>query len=181
MTGFILGVIIIIFGITAFVSFKQLAQARNSVDTAWHNEISEFERRREIIPSIIELLRLSDAATADKMAETLRTRLGNATATAIQDVTVHENEVSKEIRNLVIVTAGFPGVSGALEFHNLAQRLIESEDRIDSARKNYNNAVAAYNKTRSKWPMSVLASLLDYHREDFFEVEYATERTPSKA
>jgi LemA protein len=181
MVGFILGFIVVIFGLTAFFTFKPLAKSRNTLDSRWHEVNLEFEKRRELIGVFLEMLRKADELTAAKMTEALRPRRVAAASNALAEVKAHEEEVSRALRNLLTIMAQYPEVEKLEDFHTAVTRLFEVEDRIEAARRHFNDSVSKYNAIRIKFPISVYTNILDYQPEDRFDVQYATEgRTAGK-
>jgi LemA protein len=172
--GLILGSIIVIAGIIAFKSFKRLAIARNLVDTRWSAVIADFDKRLELVPGLMDLLRQSNESAYAQFHDALPTVQGGASGSEVADVRAYQTNLSRILRKLLSVLASYPEIEKREEFQAAGKRLVELENRIEAARRLYNDAVKDYNATRARWPMSIFADGFDYRPEDYLEIEYTT-------
>ena len=79
----------------------------------------------------------------------------------------------------VIALLAVPALASAqaglskIQFLALQQELANTEDRIQAARRFYNNNVQVYNARIKQFPSMVIASMGGFTEEQFFEVEPA--------
>jgi len=67
------------------------------------------------------------------------------------------DELMGAVSRLLVVIEKYPDLKANDQFQHLRQRLVETEDRITSARSYYNEQVLSYNKTVRSWPTSAIA------------------------
>src|SRR5207248_4304057 len=77
------------------------------------------------------------------------------------------------LRQLFAVAENYPQLRATENFQALQQELDNTEDRIQSSRRFYNNNVQAYNARIKQFPSMIIARLGNFTEEQFFEVEPA--------
>src|SRR5207249_641287 len=65
----------------------------------------------------------------------------------------------------------YPTLKADQEFLSLQQELINTEDRIQAARRFYNGNVRDFNTRIAVFPAVIIAFLTGFRREEYFEIE----------
>lgn len=137
------------------------------VGYAWAQVEVELQRRMGLIDRLVDIVKsyaehehkvLSDIANA-------RARMAGAIR---QDASTDERvgiagELMGAVSRLLIVIEKYPDLKADGHYQGLRQQLVETEDRIASARNYYNQQVLDYNKALRSWLTSVLAEDLRPH------------------
>ena len=92
------------------------------------------------------------------------------------DQEAHEKELVKSMRSLLAVAEKYPDLKASVNFLALQKELINTEDRIQAARRFFNANVRDLNTRIEVFPSNLIASMFSFTRESFFEVESAVIR-----
>src|SRR5205085_3129592 len=72
----------------------------------------------------------------------------------------------------------YPDLKSSQNFLALQQQLAETEDRIAAGRRFYNGNVRALNTRVEAFPSSIVASVFNFEKAEYFELDDPAERAP---
>jgi LemA protein len=72
----------------------------------------------------------------------------------------------------------YPQLKSDQQFLRLQDELAGTENRLAVARKDYNDAVNAYNTSRQKFPTVIVASMTGFQDKPFFKAEEGAKTAP---
>ena len=151
------GVVLLLIMIVAG-SYNSMVASRESVNTAWSKVESQYQRRSDLIPNLVNTVK----GAANFEQETL-TKVVEARAKATQikvdannpdDIAKFQqaqSEVSSSLSRLLAVAENYPQLKATENFKDLQSQLEGTENRITVARNDFNDAAKSYNtKVKSK-------------------------------
>jgi LemA protein len=169
----ILGILVLIV-LAGVVSYNRFVSQRQQIRDAWANIDTELRRRYDLIPNVVETVKGYAAHERGVFEEVARTRSAAAAATGSpQEQAAAEGPFVQALRQLFAVAENYPELKANQNFLALQQELANTEDRIQSARRFYNNNVQDYNRRVQSFPSMIIARLGNFTEEQFFEVEEA--------
>ena len=59
---------------------------------------------------------------------------------------------------------------------NLQEELVDTENKLESARRYYNGCVRDYNTKQEVFPANIIAGVFNFAKETYFELENDEER-----
>jgi LemA protein len=74
---------------------------------------------------------------------------------------------------LFAVAENYPQLRATENFQQLQAELANTEDRLQTARRFYNNNVQDYNRRVQAFPSNLVASMFGFKQEEFFHVDEA--------
>lgn len=157
--------------------YNGLVRLRNLVQESWSNVDTELKRRYDLIPNLVETVR--GYATHERgVFETVAQARAAAVASTGRPSSqaVDENHLVHALKSLFAVAESYPDLKANQSFLNLQQSLVDTEDRIQAARRFYNANVRDYNTRCQTVPSVLIASAFGFQTADFFEIEAAIER-----
>jgi LemA protein len=169
VTGILLVVVIAI-----VVAYNRFVKQRQYVDNAWANVETELERRYALVPNLVE--------TVKGYAAHERSTLEAVTAARALAVAEHgdpaeqartENALVDALQGLMAVSEAYPALEASANFLDLQRQLIATEDRIQAARRFYNNNVRSYNERVQSVPSNIIARLFGFSNRPYFDIEQA--------
>jgi LemA protein len=89
-----------------------------------------------------------------------------------------ENALVGSLRQLFAVAERYPDLKANDNFVKLQGELVNTEDRIQAARRFYNANVRDLNTRLEVFPSTLIGRLFGFQREEFFEVEDCGVRAP---
>jgi len=87
-----------------------------------------------------------------------------------------ENDLVKSVRQLLVVVEKYPDLKASRNFLELQAELVNTEDRIQRARRFYNANVRDYNTRCEVFPSNLIAGSFGFQKREFFEIQSAIER-----
>ena len=79
---------------------------------------------------------------------------------------------------LLAITENYPELKANQNFLELQAQLEGTENRINVARKNFNDAAQAYNVGIRRFPKRIFASAFGFEKRAYFEAAEGSEQAP---
>jgi LemA family protein len=173
-------------------SYNGMVSAQQSVDKQWGNVENAYQRRADLIPNLVN--------TVKGYAEHEKTTLQNVTdaraglTQAYNDATASQADASPEnvaayqqaqeklkgALNVYVnaVREAYPDLKANENFLGLQAELEQTENRVATERKRYNDEVEKYNVKVLRFPGNIFASMFGFEKRDMFKAEAGAERAP---
>ncbi|HXJ63708.1 MAG TPA: LemA family protein [Actinomycetota bacterium] len=167
----ILGIVVLL-AIAAILSYNRFVSQRNLIRNAFANIDTELRRRYDLIPNLVETVKSYAAHEREVFEEVARTRSA-AAATSGQSPAAQaaaEGPFVAALGRLFAVAENYPDLKANQNFLALQGELTNTEDRIQTARRFYNNNVQDYNRRVQSFPSNVIAGTFHFKEEEFFEI-----------
>lgn len=161
--------------------YNKLVRARNACDEAWAGIDTELKRRYDLIPNLVETVKGYAAYERETLNRVIEARSRAVASTGSPASQAHdENILVGALRELLAIAENYPQLKADEHFLRLQQELINTEDRIQAARRFYNANVRDLNNLIESVPTNVLAQWFSFEKREFFEIESAVERAVPK-
>lgn len=170
---------VIIFG-TVFI-YNRLVKARNAVLQSESDIDVQFKRRWDLIPNLIESVKgyaKHERETLDALVKARSAAMNATPHTA--EAHQAENMLSGALKSLFALAEQYPDLKASQNFLQLQEELVDTEDKIQAARRLYNNSLRKYMDALQVFPNNMLAGVFNFRvQHQFFESDEAT-REPVK-
>lgn len=174
-------IIVIILAIILFFvgSYNSLVTLEESVDNKYADIDVQLERRADLIPNLVNTVKgyMEHEEEAIEQVTTARENLVNAKG--VEEKATANSELSNALNNLMVIVENYPDLKASTNFINLQDELAGTENRISTARRDYNNAVKEYNAKIKKIPTNIIASMSGFEEKVYFEADETKEEVPS--
>ena len=179
----ILGVLVL-FSIT---SYNGLVGSRESVNKAWANVETQYQRRADLIPNLVNTVKgaadfekstLTAVMEARAQATSIRIDPNNITPEKLREFQAAQAQVGGALGRLLAVAENYPQLKAVESFNQLQAQLEGTENRITESRRQYNEAAQEYNASRTKFPRVIFASLFGFNTRPYFEADKGSEKAP---
>jgi LemA protein len=181
MTGLIIFVALVAVVIIMLVSiYNSLIRLRNQVKNAWSQIDVQLKRRHDLIPNLIETVKgymTHERETLQNITDARSKAMG---ADTVADKAKAESALSGAMSKFFLVVENYPDLKANQNFLALQEELTSTENKISFARQSYNDQVLFYNNKIEMFPSNIIAGMFNFNKEDFFEIEDATEREVPK-
>jgi len=171
---------ILVIVIWLIATYNRLVGLNNLINESWSNVDTELRRRYDLIPNLVETVK-AYAAHEREIMETVaeaRSRAMNYMGTT-EGQAQEENQLARALRSLIAVSEAYPNLKADQNFLHLQHELVNTEDRIQAARRFYNGNVRDLNTLIQTVPSSLVASAFGFKRAQYFEIEEAVARAVS--
>jgi LemA protein len=155
------------------LAFNRLVRGANLVREAWSGIDVQLKRRHDLVPTLVEVVRSYASFEKHLLEDVTRLRAEGRATRALQD---GENALSAQLRGVFTVAEAYPQLLANKSFLRLQEQLAEIEDQLQMARRYYNGTVRDYNTAAESFPSNLVASVLGFGLQEFFQVESAVER-----
>lgn len=183
--------LVAVFGLSG-CSYNDLTAQQQGVRGKWANVESALQRRADLIPNLVKAAQMSGIQEQEVFGQIAdaRSRLLNATQAPAQgadgDKTPEQKQAILEANNsfggtigrLLSLQENYPTLRSNELFQNVQTELAGTENRINVARLDYNDAVTKYNTSRNQFPAVLTASLLGFKEEPFFQADAGARTAP---
>jgi LemA protein len=184
VTGLWIVIAVVVLAALAFIaSYNRFVRQRNLVQESWRQVDVELNRRHELIPNLVETVKgyATQERTVLQAVTEARTAAVSASQSAASGVAAQaeaENTLGRALNGLFAVAENYPDLKSSQNFLALQQQLAETEDRIAAGRRFYNGNVRALNTRVEAFPSSIIASMFNFTKADYFEVDDPAVRAP---
>ncbi len=173
----ILSVIVVVLAGWIAISYNRLVKKEEEVNFRWNEVQSVYQRRLDLIPNVVSLVKGSaefERTTMEMIAKARASTPVTIDAGSFERQTEVQDGLAQNLNRLIISSEAYPQLQGTRAFSDLQVDLAGTERRIKVARKDFNVAVADYNSSVKSFPTNLIASLLGFPpREGFSSVEGA--------
>ena len=100
-------------------------------------------------------------------------------ASSVEEKSEANDELTTALNALMVVVENYPDLKASENFIQLSDELAGTENRIATARRDYNDAVTSYNTSVKKFPTNILAGIFGFEQKDYFEVSEGKTEVPN--
>ncbi|HXB17936.1 MAG TPA: LemA family protein [Steroidobacteraceae bacterium] len=160
--------------------YNSLQQQDESVKAAWSEVVNQYQRRADLIPNLVEVVK-GYAAQEQKVligVTEARARANSIQVTPqvlnnpelFQKYQAAQGELTQALSHLMAITENYPQLKSDQRFADLQSQLEGTENRIAVARNRYIQAVQQYNVTVRSFPVNLTAKMFDFQVKPNFTV-----------
>lgn len=166
----IVGALVLLGLFVAFL-YNSLTRAHIRVKEAWSGIEVQLKRRSSLIPNLIETVKGYAKHEKEVFENVTKARSALVGAKDPAQAAAANNMLSSALKTLFAVAEAYPDLKASDNFKELQQELSDTETKIAAARQFYNANVMDYNTKIRVFPNVLLASMLKFTEEKFFEAD----------
>lgn len=184
------GIILIIF-LWIRGSYNGLVKGDVTVQTAWSNVETQYQRRYDLIENLAKTV-LKAAKTEDKILKDVIEARAQATSVKIDASSLTEENMAKfeaaqakasqslnsSLSRLMVVSEQYPDLKSVPQFAKLNDEISGTENRIGTARTDFNQAVMNYNLSVRSFPSNIFANLFGFQQKAAFKATEGSDKAP---
>jgi LemA protein len=174
-------------------SYNDLIAKQQLVKAKWSGVESSLQRRADLIPNLVETAKMAGVQEQEVFGQIAdaRSRLldasrqqgqgadGDKTPEQKQAIIEANNSFGGTIGRLLSLQENYPVLRSSEAFMKVQDELAGTENRINTARLDYGDAVNGYNTLRNSFPTVITASILGFKEEPYFQAEDGARQAPS--
>jgi LemA protein len=172
--------------------YNTLNAKQQNVRGKWANVESQLQRRADLIMNLIETAKMAGVQEQEVFNNiaNARSRLLNASQAQPQgsagDKTPEQKQAVLDANNsfggtigrLLVLTEAYPQLRSNENFMKAQDEVVGTENRIATARNDYNAAVQDYNTTRGSFPTVIGAKMYGFKEEPYFKADPTATQVP---
>lgn len=176
-------------GLLSGCGYNTMQANEEAVTAAWGNVESAYQRRNDLIPNLVEVVKGYAKHESDtlKAVTEARAKVGSMQLSkevindpaALSRFQQNQGELSSALSRLMVVAERYPDLKANQNFLDLQKQLEGTENRINVARERYNASVQVFNTSIRTFPNSLTNSLLLHlKRKEPFKAEEGAKVAP---
>ncbi len=166
-------IILIVVGVLALVVgliYNGLVRAKVRTDEAWSDISVQLKRRYDLIPNLVNTVKGYAAHEKSVFEDVTEARAQALNAQTVSEAAKADNQFQAALKSLFAVAEAYPDLKANQSFQQLQGELVDTEDKIQAARRFYNGAARDFNVRIQTFPGKFFANMLGFKPRDFFEV-----------
>ena len=162
------------------LTYNTLVALRNHIRDAWSNIDTELKRRYDLIPNLVATVKGYAAHEKDVFERVTQLRAQcMASQGKPHEQAVDENQLVGALQRLLAVVENYPQLKADQHFLKLQAELVNTEDRIQAARRFFNGNVRDYRNKCQSFPSNIIAGAFGFEPQDYFNVSPCVREVPN--
>lgn len=154
-----------------WITYNGLVSARLRTDEAWSDINVQLKRRYDLIPNLVNTVKGYAKHESTVLDNVTKARAAALEARGVGQKAMAENQLAETLKSLFAVSEAYPELKADQNYRHLQEELVDTEDKIQAARRFYNGNVRDFNIKLQVFPTNMIARMLGFTHRDFFEVE----------
>lgn len=180
-------VVIALVAIWGISSYNGLVSMDENVSNQWANVETQYQRRSDLIPNLVNTVKgyakhesetLESVMAARSQATQVKIDPSNCTPQQLAAYQKAQGDVTTALGKLLAITENYPDLKANQNFLELQSQLEGTENRINVARKDFNDTAKKYNTSLRRFPRNIIASMFGFEKHNYFEAEAGAEKAP---
>lgn len=186
--GLIITVVVIaLVALWGISSYNGLVSMDENVSNSWANVETQYQRRSDLIPNLVNTVKgyakhesetLESVMAARSQATQVKIDPSNCTPQQLAAYQKAQGDVTTALGKLLAITENYPDLKANQNFLELQSQLEGTENRINVARKDFNDSAKKYNTSLRRFPRNIIASMFGFEKRNYFEAEAGAEKAP---
>ncbi len=177
--------LILILGGCACRGYNNLIGVDQTVKNAWGNVETNYQRRTDLYNSVIKTIEGSANFEKSTLKEVIEAR---SKATSV-NVNINDSaslnryqqaqgQLQGSFSRLMAVAEAYPDLKTTKSFQDFQTDIGGTENRINVARRDFNDAVKNYNLMVKMFPNNIFAGLFGYKEKPYYQSNPGSENPP---
>jgi LemA protein len=186
-------ILLVIVGLLALVGFNgcntynQFVEFNENAEKAWANVQTQYQRRLDLIGNLVKTVQgaadferstLTEITEARARVGSIQLNANELTEEKLAEFQAAQDQMRSALSRLLVVVERYPELKANQNFLELQAQLEGTENRIATARRDFNDVVAVYNKAVKRFPGRFWASVFGFEPKAMFKSEAGAEKAP---
>jgi len=176
------------FAIWGISKCNGLVTIDENVKNKWSQVENQYQRRSDLIPNLVNVVKgytsheretLEGVINARSKATSTTINANDMDEAALKRFQQNQDALSSALSRLMVVVEKYPDLKANEQFRDLSSQLEGTENRIATARRDFNDAAQQYNTQRNKFPTVIVAGLTGFRERPYFTAQAGSEVAPT--
>lgn len=168
-------------------SYNSMVSLDETVKSKWGAVQTDYQRRADLIPNLVATVKgvanfekstLVAVTEARAKATSIQVDPTKLTPEAIKNFQAAQGQLSTALGRLLVASEKYPELKSNEAFAGLQVQLEGTENRIGVSRKDFNDAVQAFNTKIRSFPANITAKMFGFSEKGYFTAEAGSDKVP---
>ncbi len=173
---------------TGCSKYNSMVTMQNEVENAWSNVETQYQRRADLIPNLVETVKgyaahesntLQAVTEARAKAGSINLSVDELNEENLQKFNQAQNQLSGAMKSLLAVSESYPDLKANENFMKFQDEYAGTENRIQLARRDYNEIAKKYNTQIALFPNNLFAGFFGFQKKPYFSAAEGSEIAPT--
>ena len=179
--------VVAVLAVWGYSVYNGLVEKEEAVHGAWSNVETQYQRRSDLIPNLVNTVKgyaaheqqtLAAVVDARSKATSMNVDADDLTPERLAAFQQAQEGVRSALGRLIAVSESYPDLKANQNFLELQAQLEGTENRIAVARKDFNEKARAYNVAVRRFPANLVAGMFGFEQKPYFESSEGSEAAP---
>jgi len=167
--------IVVVLAFMLMSGYNGLVQINEDVNGKWSQVENQLQRRADLIPNLVETVKAYAAQEVEVFTALANARAALAGAGTVSETEAANQEMTSALGRLIAIAEAYPELKSNTNFLALQDELAGTENRIATARMDYNTSVQTFNTRVKSLPTALYAGFLGFSQREYFEAKDGAE------
>lgn len=167
--------------------YNSMVEKREAVNKSWGNVESAYQRRADLIGNLVETVKgaakfeqttLTQVIEARAKATSVQINADDLTEENLEKFSAAQDELKGSLSRLLVSVEQYPELKATQNFQELQAQIEGTENRINTERNRFNEAVGDYNGYIAKFPQVMFAKMFGFQPKAYFKASAGAEKAP---
>lgn len=159
-------------------TYNGLATSREAVTSKAADIDTVLQRRADLIPNLVNTVK-GFTQHEDEVIEKITTaREHLVNAQSLEEKSAANAELTSGLNALMVIVENYPDLKSSENFIALQDELSGTENRIATARHDYNEVAKTYNTKIQTFPSNIIAGMFNFEKAEYFEADDSAKEVP---
>ena len=171
--------VIAVIAIILIGGYNSIISASEEVENKFSTIDTQLQRRADLIPNLVNTVKgyANQEKEIINTVTTAREKLVGANSVTAKAEA--DQELTNALSRLLVIVENYQDLKSSQNFIQLSDELAGTENRIATARRDYNEAVKTYNLKIKKFPSNVMANMFGFGEKQYFEASEESKNVPN--
>lgn len=184
--GIIFGVALVLYFVFKNNYNTMVAKDQN-VEEAWSTVETQYQRRNDLYKNVVSTIKgstefeqetLTQVVEARSKASSMNINADELTPENIQRFQEAQSQLSGAFSRLLLTVERYPELKSTGAFREFQTQIEGTENRINKARKDFNETVRDYNTYVKQFPNNIFAGLFGFGEKGYFTADEGSDQAP---
>ena len=180
-------VVVVLIAMIGGCSYNGMVKSDEDVKGKWGQVETQYQRRSDLIPNLVSTVKgeanfekstITEVTEARAKATSIQVDPTKLTPEAIQQYQQAQGQLSTALGRLLVASENYPNLKANEAFRNLQVQLEGTENRIATARRDFNESVQTYNGKVRSFPTNLMAGIFGFSAKGYFQSEAGSDKAP---
>ena len=168
-TWIVLGVIAVLI-VWVIIIYNGLVAMRQRVNQSFADIDVQLRQRHDLIPNLVETVKGYATHERGTLEDVIKARNAAMAAQGPAQQGAAEGMLTGALGKIIALGEAYPDLKANANFQQLQSDLSDLENKLSASRRFFNNSVQEYNTGIQRFPAVLLAGMLGFTPQQFFDL-----------